>query len=152
MRIIFLLHTSICSSVTNISDSLVMYWVTMYWVSLSPLITGTLIVVYLLTLSLSMSQAIQHWMVGSLLNTELYSTLKEVIIAYCDVLSDTYLVGLRKTMGNLSQYTQSLAEIWIQNLLNMSRPQHSVTQYCEWEEVVMLITVCCLQCWLQKLH
>jgi len=50
-------------------------------------------------------------MVGSLLNTELYSTLKEVIIAYCDVLSDTYLVGLRKTMGNLSQYTQSLAEI-----------------------------------------
>jgi len=60
MRIIFLLHTSICSSVTNISDSLVMYWVTMYWVSLSPLITGTLIVVYLLTLSLSMSQAIQH--------------------------------------------------------------------------------------------
>jgi len=50
-------------------------------------------------------------MVGSLLNTELYSMLKEVIIAYCDVLSNTYLVGLRKTIGNLSQYTQSLAEI-----------------------------------------
>lgn len=90
-------------------------------------------------------------MVGSLLNTELYSMLKEVIIAYCEVLSNTYLVGLRKTMENLSQDTQSLAEMSIQNLLNMSRPQHSVTLYCEWEELVMLITVCCLQCWLQKL-
>jgi len=50
MGIIFLLHTSICSSVASISDRLVMYCV-----SLSPLITGTLIAVYLMTLSLNMS-------------------------------------------------------------------------------------------------
>jgi hypothetical protein len=88
-----------------------MYWITMHWVSVSPLITGTLIAVYLMTLSLNMSQAIQHQTVGSLLNTELYSILKEVIIAYCEVLSNTYLGGLRKTMENISQDTQSLAEI-----------------------------------------
>jgi hypothetical protein len=82
----------------------------MYCVSVSPLITGTLTAVYLMTLSLSMSQAIQHRMLGSVLNTELYNMLKEVIIAYCEVLSNTYLVGLRKTMENLSQDTQSLVE------------------------------------------
>jgi hypothetical protein len=37
--------------------------------------------------------------------------LKEVIIAYFEVVSNTYLVGLRKTMENLSEDTQSLAEI-----------------------------------------
>jgi hypothetical protein len=42
-------------------------------------------------------------MVGSLLNTELYSLLKEVIIAYCEVLSNTYLAGLRKTMEKLGK-------------------------------------------------
>jgi hypothetical protein len=152
MKIIFLLHTTICNSVTSISDSLVIYWVIMYWVSVSPLITGNLIALYLVIPSLNMSQAIQNWMVGSLLNTELYSMLKEVIVSYCEVLSNTYLVGMRKTMENLSQDSQSVAEIWIQNLWNMSRSQHSVTQYCEWEELVMPITVCCLQCWLQKLH
>jgi hypothetical protein len=102
MKIISLLHTSICSSVTCISDSLVMYWVNLYSVSVSPLITGTSIAVYLVTLSLNMSYAMQHRMLGSLLNTELYSMLKEVIIAYCEVLSNTYLVGLRKTMRKLS--------------------------------------------------
>jgi hypothetical protein len=71
----------------------------MYWVSVSPLVTGTLIAVYLVTLSLNMSQAIQHRTVGILLNTE----LKEVIIAYCQVQSNTYLVGLSKTMENLKQ-------------------------------------------------
>jgi hypothetical protein len=152
MKIIFLLHTNISTSVTSISDSLVMYWVTMHWVSVSPLTTGTLIAVYLVTLSPNMSQTIQHQTVGSLLNTELYSILSEVIIANCEVLSDTYLVRMKKTMENLSQDTHPLGEIWIQNLLNINRPQHSITQYCEWEELVMLITVCCLQCWLQKLH
>jgi hypothetical protein len=83
----------------------------MYWVSVSLLITGTLTAVYLMTLSLNMSQAIQHRTVGSLLNTELYSMLKEVIIAYFEVVSNIYLVGLRKTIENLSQDTQSLAEI-----------------------------------------
>lgn len=83
----------------------------MYWVSLSLLIIGTLIAVYLMTLSLSMSQAIQHQMIRSLVNTELYSMLKEVTIAYFEMLSNTYLMGLRKAMENLSQDTQSLAEI-----------------------------------------
>lgn len=99
-KIIFLLYTSICSSGTSISDSLVMYWVTMYWVSFSLLIIGTLIAVYLMNLALTMSQAIQHQTIRSLLNTELYSMLKEVIITYFELLSNIYLVGLRKTMEN----------------------------------------------------
>jgi len=69
MKIIFLLHTSICNSVTSISNSLVVCWVSMYWISVSPLNTDTLIAVYLVTLFLNMSQTIQHWTVGSLLNT-----------------------------------------------------------------------------------
>jgi hypothetical protein len=111
MKIIFLLHTNISTSVTSISDSLVMYWVTMHWVSVLPLITGTLIGVYLVTLSLNMSQVIQHRTVGSLLNTELCSMLREVVIAYYEVLSDTYLVGMKKTLENLSPDTHSLGEI-----------------------------------------
>lgn len=79
----------------------------MYWVSVSHLITGNLIALYLVIPSLNMSLAIQNRMVGSLLNTELYSMLKEVIIAYCEVLSNNYLVGMRKTMENLSQDSQS---------------------------------------------
>jgi len=47
----------------------------MYWVSVSPLITGTLIAVYLVTLYLNISQAMQHRTVESLLNTKLYSML-----------------------------------------------------------------------------